>query len=860
MVMNTPARWIIAYALLYAGPMVSARADWPTLHGDAARTGYTPTALPDRLQMRWIRSFEHCPIGTAVEPIVAGGRVFVPTTAGRVFALDAATGEVLWRFAAAGPVLHSVAWDNQRVYAASVDGWLYCLAEDTGEMLWRFDAGRGGFGASPAVVDGVVYIGSRGGMFYALRDVGASVALLWQRDLGAPIWQTAAVADGRAYVMAEDMVARCFDARTGGQIWQAGPVGGSSARDYYPSVLGDYVVFRTRPADGAEQMTDYANRTLAGANGLGEYVSLDQNAEIFQANQQPIAQERIDTESAGVRDALAERPTHKTFHTFEAATGEPTPATMLWTGGCGGVPAPPAQLADGRVVTLWRSLWTGWVKAGDYNLQGYSPHHGWGVIDLATGRMTRTPLNTPGDFGWGLFPIADEHIAAQVAGPEVVLTHQGSIAAFDPDTGRLRVLFSGRDGWGVRRCLPWVGNEWHGPARGGLAITDDGAFWVVGGRVIAFGPDRPAEPVEDAIDPAELHPPLQPARPMSREQLTALLAEHIQAYLDHAPYAPLRVPIGKGGVVRVFDQSADELLALAEAYPLLPGALQQRVREHALALLAEHPPWDPRRCFYDPAEGEPRERWQRPANMTGQPRPALEIGGVWAAYRAAEAMDAYDQIESSWPGLAGSLTGPMLRGFAIDPTGGHRAMNDVLAGLDGYVGLAERFGDAEALGRARDVRAQVEGDWLAWWTDRQTQPERKYFAGVTVAEGDVLWAYAFSTPRPHVAHTSSFACLTPFTQPLVDRLTGGDQTQAQLDRLLDAIAHAGPSWYVSGSERWLHRGENHSALPDETPGILRALSATGRGDADRLAQYADRPMCPGDWFYVRRLVAAIDAR
>ena len=56
------------------------------------------------------------------------------------------------------------------VYVGSGDSYVYALDADSGELRWRYSTGNGVF-SSPAVVDGVVYVGSDDGYVYAL-DVG----------------------------------------------------------------------------------------------------------------------------------------------------------------------------------------------------------------------------------------------------------------------------------------------------------------------------------------------------------------------------------------------------------------------------------------------------------------------------------------------------------------------------------------------------------------------------------------------------------------------------------------------------------------------------------------------------------------
>src|SRR5437588_4825714 len=114
----SPILRISAIVLLSA---CAVRADWPTLRGNVERTGYVKSEILSEqepsLHVAWIRHFENERLGTAMEPIVADGKVFIATHNGSINALDAATGEPLWRFEAGAPFLHSPAYAQGLVIA-----------------------------------------------------------------------------------------------------------------------------------------------------------------------------------------------------------------------------------------------------------------------------------------------------------------------------------------------------------------------------------------------------------------------------------------------------------------------------------------------------------------------------------------------------------------------------------------------------------------------------------------------------------------------------------------------------------------------------------------------------------------------
>jgi len=108
-------------------------------------------------------------------PAVSNGRVYFGSGDGNVYALDARTGVLQWKFATGGVVRASPAIVNNTLYIGSWDSYLYALDAETGQERWRFKTGEDpinhnqvGFQSSAAVVDGTVYVGCRDAHVYAV--------------------------------------------------------------------------------------------------------------------------------------------------------------------------------------------------------------------------------------------------------------------------------------------------------------------------------------------------------------------------------------------------------------------------------------------------------------------------------------------------------------------------------------------------------------------------------------------------------------------------------------------------------------------------------------------------------------------
>ena len=77
------------------------------------------------------------------------------------------TGKEKWRFKTGDNVLSSPAVSNGVVYVGSEDNNLYAIDAVTGKEKWRFETGSY-VDSSPAVSNGVVYVGSADGNLYAI--------------------------------------------------------------------------------------------------------------------------------------------------------------------------------------------------------------------------------------------------------------------------------------------------------------------------------------------------------------------------------------------------------------------------------------------------------------------------------------------------------------------------------------------------------------------------------------------------------------------------------------------------------------------------------------------------------------------
>jgi outer membrane protein assembly factor BamB len=155
-------------------------------------------------------------------PAVASGKVFFGSGDGNLYAVDAASGLLQWKFATKDVVHASPAVAGSTVFVGSWDSTLYAVDQDTGLEKWSFKAGddpaihnQVGFQSSPSVVDGTVYVGCRDAHVYALD--AATGRKKWDYPTSKSwVIGTPAVASGTVYVGTSDSARfMALDAKTG---------------------------------------------------------------------------------------------------------------------------------------------------------------------------------------------------------------------------------------------------------------------------------------------------------------------------------------------------------------------------------------------------------------------------------------------------------------------------------------------------------------------------------------------------------------------------------------------------------------------------------------------------------------------
>jgi outer membrane protein assembly factor BamB len=125
-----------------------------------------------------------------------------------------------WVTGTAGGIHSSPAVVNGIVYIGSNDNHIYALNASTGAVIWTVTTGNA-VQSSPAVVGGVAYVGSEDGKVYALNSTTGSTK--WVDDLSSlepsGFGSSPSVAGGRVYIGGNSGNVYSLDAATGFSYW-----------------------------------------------------------------------------------------------------------------------------------------------------------------------------------------------------------------------------------------------------------------------------------------------------------------------------------------------------------------------------------------------------------------------------------------------------------------------------------------------------------------------------------------------------------------------------------------------------------------------------------------------------------------
>ena len=154
---------------------------------------------------------------------------------GDVYCLDARNGKTIWTYHVGAPVKGAIAYDRGKVFFGAYDGKLYALGAATGKLIWRAPSdrdlfgGHGHFYSTPAVAYSRVY-SARPTARLRLRRADRQAALVVRDRLRTSTARRPS-GDGRVFVGSYDHTSTPSTPRRGAVRWTFradGPISGSA--------------------------------------------------------------------------------------------------------------------------------------------------------------------------------------------------------------------------------------------------------------------------------------------------------------------------------------------------------------------------------------------------------------------------------------------------------------------------------------------------------------------------------------------------------------------------------------------------------------------------------------------------------
>lgn len=417
--------------------------EWLTYNGDMS--GHRHSALDQinagnvgQLKVAWAAQLRQATKPLSATPIVAGGLIFVTEAPDGVVALDATTGQLVWRYRrpidpaklplCCGAFNRGVAVFGNRVFVGTLDAHLVALDAVTGLKVWEAEVAPAAKGYSitsaPLALDGQVIIGVAGGEF-GIRGLIAS----FSAQDGRRIWQFDVVpAKGES-----------GNESWAGDSWKSG--GGSTwSTGAYDKAL-DLIYWTTGnpwpPLDGSVRKGDnlYTNSVVALDRRTGKlkwhFQFTPSDVHDWDAAQQPVLAD-VDWKGQTV-PALLLANRNAFYYVLDRRDGRFLSATPFvkqsWAKGfdAKGYPQRNPESEPSREGTL---TWP-WMHGGtNWWPPSYDPKrrlHFVPTVDAATMYLSVTGEYTPGQMTMG-------GATRLAAGQPAVM----AIKAIDPQTGQSR--------------------------------------------------------------------------------------------------------------------------------------------------------------------------------------------------------------------------------------------------------------------------------------------------------------------------------------------------------------------------------------------------------------------------------------
>ncbi len=544
--MATGGLWLLPWLTLLSGTVAASAAahagdaEWPSYGRDYTEQRFSPLASIGtrnvaRLGLQW---WLDLPDETALvaTPLMVNGTLYLSGKFGVVYAVDARTGHLRWRYDPKSiaelnrlparltinmGMTRGVAIADGRLFVGTPDGRLIALDCTSGRKLWSvqtFDPATPRYiSGAPLAFRGKVLIGHGGGDFGAVRGYVTAYDAVTGRELwrfytvpGNP----AAGFENQAMAMAaRTWTGEWWKFGGGGTVWNAMTYDAELGRVYLGTGNGAPWNQRVRSPGGGDNLFLASIIALDAETGEYRWHYQENPGESWDYNSAMdivLADLQIDGKP---RKVLLHAPKNGFFYVIDRVTGRPISAEPFarttWASRIDIATGRPVESASARAATGVTTIWPGAVGAHSWSPMSFNP--GTGLVYIpklellghfdARGIDPRQWLPTPFQQNWGYADILGRNLGDVAAGDQNVWGDETSgayLQARDPVTNRMV--------WQAKQPGIWSGGTL--TTAGGLVFIgqQDGNFSAydasTGSVLWRFDARRPiaAPPIAWALD------------------------------------------------------------------------------------------------------------------------------------------------------------------------------------------------------------------------------------------------------------------------------------------------------------------------------------------------------------------------
>lgn len=863
-------------------PVARCSEGWPMVAANPQRTSWTPEEVTGNLQVEWYRPIEAY-IPQNVQVIASRGFLYVATAKG-LYTLNAANGEVAWRFDTEMPLGNSPTVVGGVVYVGGYDRKLHALDAVTGTHLWAFEGAQAGFSTNPLVIDGRIFAGNRDGYMYAIGAHGTvdQGRLLWKYRTGGPIHLSPAYQNGVIFFAAGDNHAYALFTETGNLVWKSKKLPGDGYHSYWPVIYQDKVIFsgassyRTAADPGTKSVPetpDYGYSNIFAMERDSLWPSEPDGTLIGEeVYSQPWAQGYPILDLSRITEYLEDNPTsdpykHKPWRRVIIVLNTRDGNEYTFDSDSDGYP-------EYLPVTMW----------GTHNGNRYPPIVGPNEILYVSNIYQKLDISRGIVMGWnpatpsymsilGGNGAIDEPQALSSGGHLIYRslccdrvgdyfdTRQNGIRNQTVWSYNLDQLAPGYDEmWTILPGLPrlqgWykgisnsINSAYHNHGDQNPLIPYNGRLYIHrSNAIIAFG----TGPALGKLPLLPIQSTTSTTKPLTIQDLTTRLEDEVQKMLAAGPLRPgyfNNSQFAYKAFVNYFENPGDTLYTLSRAYPYLSPELQSETRTYLRREFQEY--FDP--VMYSSigwADGAAREAMPLPPEVEAalESYPKTEFARYWswlypqhnfytmwkyAQIFPEDARRIYDLAKSRLqvpvPEIANS-------DYFLQAPYEHNAY---IAGYIGFLNLQDLAGMS---GIESQLRSSVINE-----LNRLLQLKANIFTKNSYFGMDDFNYWK------HLDIARNFIFLIPELGDYMNQ-----NMLARVQEALDEYEYIAQYWFVSRYESAI--GETAISHLYNYGALFQAKAYVLKVPRDVLTQYLDVPaFAVGDLFYIQNLVAAIEA-